>query len=61
MSTFLAKVFAPLAPAHIEVLAELSQLHYKGYFSIIGDSGKEEEVLLAITSSYLIVSQVSFH
>lgn len=61
MSTFLTKVFAPLTPAHIEVLAELSQIQCKSYFSVTANSGKEEEALLAITSSYLIVSQVSNH
>lgn len=40
MSTFLAKVFVPLSPVHIEVLAELSQILCKSYFCMIGDSGK---------------------
>lgn len=58
MSTFLARVFTPLTAAHIEVLAELSQILLKSYFCTLGEFGKEDEILLAITPNYLFVSQV---
>lgn len=58
MSTLLAKVFTPLTEAPVEVLAELSQILYQSYFCIVGDFGKEEQILLAITHNYLYVSQV---
>lgn len=58
MSSFLAKVFSPLPSAPAEVVAELTQIVHKSYFTTIGDNGKEVESLLAITNNYLFVSQV---
>lgn len=58
MSLFLANVFAPLNSAGAEVLAELTQILLKSYFCTVDECGKEQEMLLALTHNYLLVSQV---
>lgn len=59
MLSVLSKLFIPLSQSHSQVYAEINHVLLKGFFFAFNDLGKQQEVLLALTDNFLIVSLVN--